>query len=236
MPHRALAERDGTRAAAVESLRTMVIRHHAGPEALERTEQHRHAMERLGLGAEQARLRRFPTNTSTQKGNLAEIVLAEYLVATSNVALPVYRLRYNPNVDQSMKGDDVLAFDLNGTPLRIIVGEAKFRKASSAVAVKEVVEGLLRSHKGGVPASLQFVADRLFEAGQAGLAGQVLNCAILFARGKLRIDYVGMLVSDSRTAERVDDATPSSLRRLAMISLGIDDPDSLVDACYKKLE
>jgi hypothetical protein len=214
----------------------MLVQHHASAGALKRTKEHRKAMKRLGLDAEQARLGRFPSNASTRKGNLAEIVLAEYVVAANGVVLPVYRLRYNPNVDQSMKGDDVLAFDLDVKPARIIVGEAKFRGTSSAAAVKEIVEGLLRSYKGGVPASLQFVADRLFEAGDDDLAGRVLDCATLFALGELRIDYVGMLLSDAKAAERVNDATPGSLRRLAMLSLGVQDPDSLVDACYRKLE
>ena len=108
-------------------------------------------------------MRRFPTNASTRKGNLAEVILAEYVVAASGLALPVYRLRYNPNIDQSMKGDDVLAFDLDANPVRIVIGEAKFRGVSTKKAVEEIVEGLVRSYKGGIPASLQFVADRLFE-------------------------------------------------------------------------
>lgn len=236
VPHRALTEKDGTRAGTVTSLRAMLVRHHASPEALKQTKRHREAMKRLGLDAEQARLRRFPTNPSTQKGNLAEIVLAEYLVAASSVVIPVYRLRYNPNLDQSMKGDDFLAFDLNVKPARIVVGETKFRGTSTSAAVAEIVEGLVRSYKGGVPASLQFVADRLFEDGDTDLAGRVLDCAMLFALGELRIDYVGMLLSDTQAADRVYNATPGSLRHLAMISWGIQDPESLVDACYKKLE
>jgi hypothetical protein len=236
VPHRALSVKDGTRPAAVKHLRAMIVRHHTSPEALKRSEEHMKAMKRLGLDCEQTRLRRFPTTPTTQKGNLAEIVLAEYVVAASDLVLPVYRLRYNPNVDQSMKGDDVLAFDLDVKPARIIVGEAKFRGASSAAAVKEIVEGLLRSHKGGVPVSLQFVADRLFEDQQEDLANRVLACARLFALGELRIDYVGMLLSDTQAAARVDDATPGSLHRLAMISLGMSNPDSLVAACYKKLK
>lgn len=236
VPHRALAEKDGCRAAALKSLRAMLRKHHASPEALRRTEEHREALKRLGLDNELARLRRFPTNTSTQKGNLAEIVLAEYVVAATGVTLPVYRLRYNPNVDQSMKGDDILAFDLDAKPPRIVVGEAKFRGTSSPAAVREIVADLLRSYKAGVPASLQFVADRLFEAGEIDLGSRVLNCARLFALGELRIDYVGMLLSDTKSAERVDEATPDSLRRLAMISLGVKDPDALVTACYANLE
>jgi Cap4 SAVED domain len=181
-------------------------------------------------------LPRFPIDPSTRKGNLAEVVLAEYLVAATGIVLPIYRLRYNPNIDQSMKGDDVLAFDLDSNPVRIIVGEAKFRGTSTKKAVEEIVDGLARSYKAGIPASLQFVADRLFEAGDAPLGERVLACAILFARGNLRLDYVGLLLSDSRAAERVDSATPASLHRLAMISFGVDAPDALVDDCYGDLE
>lgn len=236
VPHRALTECRGARPSTVKCLRGMLVEHHASADAIKRSEQHRKAMERLGLGKEQARLRRFPTNPATQKGNLAEIVLAEYLVAASGLVLPVYRLRYNPNVDQSMKGDDVLAFDLDSNPVRLVVGEAKFRGTSSAAAVTEIVEGLLRSHKGGVPASLQFVADRLFDEGQVDLGKRILECALVFVRGRLRLEYVGLLLSDAQAASRVDTSTPATFARLAMISLSLRDPDGLVESCYHKLE
>lgn len=235
VPHRALVERDGLREATVGHLREMLVRHHVSPDALRRSEEQRDALKRLGFDAQQARLGRFPANPATQKGNLAEIVLAEYVVAANGVALPAYRLRYNPNVDQAMKGDDVLAFDLDATPPTVLVGEAKFRGASSAAAVKEIVEGLVRSFKGGLPASLQFVADRLFEQGETELGAKVLDCARIFAIGELRIDYVGILLSDTKASQRVNDATPNSLRRLAMISLGVQEPDALVQAAYEGL-
>lgn len=236
IPHRVLTERPAVRAKTTAVIQAALTQHHASPEALERTKKHREALKRLGFDAEQSKLRRFPTNPSTRKGNLAEIVLAEYVVAATGLALPVYRLRYNPNIDQSMKGDDILAFDLDADPVRIVVGEAKFRSSSTNKAVKDIVEGLVRSYKAGIPASLQFVADRLFESGDANLGERVLGCAMLFARGKLRIDYVGLLLSDSRAAERVDAATPAGLHRLAMISFGVDTPDTLVDDCYRGLE
>jgi hypothetical protein len=236
VPHRSLSEQDGKRHAAIAYIRQVLTNHHVNPEALARTRAHHEAMERLGFAGEQARLRRFPTNPSTQKGNLAEVVLAEYVVAASGAELPVYRLRYNPNVNQSMKGDDVLAFDFGHTPVRVIVGEAKFRGVSANAAVVEIVEALVRSHKSGVPVSLQFVADRLFEAGNVELGGRVLECAVLFALDTLDLVYVGLLLSDQRSSERVDGATPTTLRRLAMISLGVEDPDSLATECYRDLE
>ncbi len=238
VPHRMLLERDGKSPSMIGNIREMLIRHHVSPEALKRSQQHREALKRLGLSTDQMALRRFPTSDSTRKGNLAEIVLAEYIVAASHTSLPVYRLRYNPNVDQSMKGDDVLAFDLDADPVRIIVGESKFRETSTVAAVREIVAGLASSHSGGIPLSLQFVADRLFEEGNNKLGERILDCARLFGLGKLRLDYVGLLFSDTKSADRVHRATlpPPTLRRLAMISLGVKEPESLVSDCYSGLE
>jgi hypothetical protein len=181
----------------------MLVRHHTSTEQLERSERRRSAMIRLGFGTEQARLGRFPVVENTRKGNLAEIVLAEYIGAVTGATVPVYRLRCNPNVDQSMKGNDVLAFDLDTDPVRIIVGESKFRGTSSKAAVEEIVADLVRSHKAGIPVSLQFVADRWFEEGRADLGMRIERCAELFASGRLRLDYVGLFLSDTHAIERV---------------------------------
>jgi Cap4 SAVED domain len=235
VPHRVLAE-IAPRSEMVNYLRRALVDQHASPEALKRTAMQRAAIEQLGLGPAAAALRRFPTNESTRKGNLAEIVLAEYVVASTKLALPVYRLRYNTNVDQSMKGDDMLAFDLDSDPVRVVVGEAKFRAAAQGTTVAEIADALLRSQKAGVPASLQFVADRLFDEGDAATGARVLNCAMLYAQGRLRLDYVGLLLSNKRASKHIHASTPATTTRLVMISLGLDEPVSLVASCFEGLE
>lgn len=236
VPHRALAESVGQRTVLVDQIRPLLVTHHASPEALKMDAERRAAMQNLGLHVQQARINRFPSNLNTRKGNLAEVVLAEYLAATTNITIPVYRLRYNPNVDQAMKGDDVLAFDLDSDPVRIVIGESKFRGAPSKSAVVEIIDGLKRSHQGGIPASLQFVADRLFEAGNSELGRRVANCAVLFALEKLQLDYVGLLMSNTKSAAYVHKHTEKTMHRLAMISFGIENPDSLIASCYDDLE
>jgi hypothetical protein len=236
VPLRVLAEVSGQRNALVSCFRDILVQHHVGPDALARDKARHDALRNLGITDERFFSKRFPTNPLTRKGNLAEAVLADYLVLSSEVAIPVYRLRYNPNIEQSMKGDDVLAFDLDSDPVRLIVGESKFRSQSSKAAITEMLEGLVRSHKGGVPASLQFVADRLFEMGNIELGSKVMECATLFALDKLQIDYVGLMMSDERSAQRFDQYTENCLRRLAIISFGLDSPDSIVDSCYDCLE
>lgn len=237
-PHRALSEIAKERARAVKGVQGMLARHHASPEALERSRRRLEALKALGYNdvAERAGLLRFPTSETTRKGNLAEVVLAEYVVASSDLDLPVYRLRYNPNIEQSMKGDDVLAFDLDSKPVRIIIGEAKFRGTATKAAVQEIAEALLRSHKAGVPASLQFVADRLYEEGKNDLADRVENCALLFVQKRLRIDYVGLLVSDADAERRVREETPNVLHSLVMLSLSLENPEQFVQTCFDGLE
>lgn len=160
-------------------------------------------------------------------------MLAEYITVARDTSLSLYRLRYNPNVDQSMKGDDVLAFDLDSDPVRVIVGEAKFRATSTKDSAQEIVSGLVRSFKSGLPASLQFVADRLIEGGPEGPRGT--RGATLFARGELRLDNVGLLVSDAKVTEHLDDVRSGPPRRVAILLLGLDDPEGPVSSCYRGL-
>jgi hypothetical protein len=206
-----------------------IVTHHVKPEAIERDRIRREALARQGLIDP---VQRFPVNPTTQKGNWAEILLAEYVAASSSSQLPVYRLRYNPNVDQSMKGDDVLSFDLDSNPVRVLVGEAKFRSTPTKAVVDELVGALVKSHSGNIPASLQFVADILFESGNNQLGEKVAACNALFAQGRLQLDYVGLLVSTKDAHRFMLTNAKSDVRRLAVMSLGLADPTGVVETSF----
>lgn len=232
VPTRALSESNSDLDQFVRAMRTWVRDHHARPEDLARDVARRAALARQGFSFEQSR---FPRDPNTRKGNWTEIFLSEYVKCSCQSLLPVYRLRYNPNIDQSMKGDDVLAFDLDADPVRIIVGEAKFRATSSKAAVVEIVEALERSHRGGLPASLQFVADRLFQEGNEELGRRIDECADLFVRDRLRIDHLGLLASNHLAPIHVKKHANSSAPRLAVMSLHLLNGDNLVEDCFVSL-
>lgn len=229
VPHRVLGDGPLQPVAFTAAMTEWIVTHHVRPEAIERDRDRREALARQGLVDS---VQRFPTNLSTQKGNWAEILLAEYLAGSSAAQLPVYRLRYNPNVDQSMKGDDVLAFDLDSDPVRVLVGEAKFRATPSKAVVDELVGALVKSHSGNIPASLQFIAELLFEAGNNELGTKVAACNALFAQGRLQLDYVGLLVSSRDAHLHVQRNAKSSVSRLAVISLGLEKPEEIVTASF----
>ena len=236
VPHRALSQDNESHDDTVEQIREALIRHHTSEEMRKRDQRKRASLRLLGYPVSDAETQRFPHADKTRKGNLAEVFLAEYIIAGSDAGLPVYRLRYNPNVEQSMKGDDVLAFDFHSKPVRILVGEAKFRGTPSKKAVEDIVGGLFRSHQAGLPVSLQFVADRLFETGNMDLGRRVENCALLMAQGRLDLYYVGLLLSNTNSKSSVDRHTNGDLRNLVMISLGVDDPNGLVCECFDGIE
>lgn len=229
VPHRVLDNDPQQMANFTAAMTQWIVKHHISPENIERDRIRREALARQGL-VDPAQ--RFPVNTKTQKGNWAEILLAEYVAASSNAQLPVYRLRYNTNVDQSMKGDDVLAFDLDSNPVRVLVGEAKFRTTPSKQVVEELVGALKKSHSGNIPASLQFVADCLFESGNNELGAKVAACNALFAHGRLQLDYVGLLVSSKNAHSYVQKNAQSSIRRLAVMSLVLAQPEKVVADTY----
>lgn len=229
VPHRLLDDEPLQTEEFTTAMTQWIVTHHVKPETIERDRIRREALARQGF-VDPAH--RFPTNLSTQKGNWAEILLAEYVAESSATQLPVYRLRYNPNIDQSMKGDDILAFDLDSDPVRVLVGEAKFRSTPSKVVVEELVDALVKSHSGNIPASLQFVAELLFEAGNIELGTKVANCNALFALGRLQLDYVGLLVSGRKAHLHMQRNAKSTVSRLAVISLGLADPNGIVTASF----
>jgi hypothetical protein len=236
IPHRSLNHGSTVREQTIEQLRAALIEHHVSAAMIAQDSRKIKNLRALGYPVEESSVCRFPTSDTTRKGNLAEVFLAEYICAASGASLPVYRLRYNPNIEQSMKGDDVLAFDFTSKRPRILIGEAKFRGTPSKKAIQDIVIGLVRSHNAGLPASLQFVADRLYELNQIELADRVEDCSIKMAQGRLDLSYVGLLLSDDKSKSKVHEHTTAELRSLVMISLGIDAPGNLVEDCFDGIE
>ena len=233
IPHRILSE-NGNRNIFVDFTVNALKEHHISSSDLIRRKK---AIDTLRInGLDISGLSPYPTSYTTKRGNFAEVVMAEYVNASTPAELPIYRLRYNPNTNQSMKGDDILLFDLDSDPARIIVCESKFRSTPNKKAVTEILDGLVRSHKGMLPVSLMFVSERLYEQGKNELGEKVLKCTELFALDKLDIDYVGFLLGDGSTSAHIDRSTTTELHSLLMISLGVDSPADMVDEAFGRLE
>lgn len=233
IPHRALDMEEAKSSQMISQIRPALIKHHADEEKISRIKRQ---LERLGFDYSKLPLNPIPTIDKTRKGNLAEIFLAEYITASTGLDLPIYRLRFNPNIEQSMKGDDLLAFDFSKNPVKIIVGEAKFRTNPDKAAVQEMINALVLSKHAGIPASIQFIANRLFEIGRADLGQQVEDCAEGIVNGKHDIVYVGFLMSSKNCKNYVDKHTESLLPNLAVLSFSSENLKQFYEECFINLE
>lgn len=116
-----------------------------------------------------------PLSPEVRRGHLAEILACEFAREQLGYELPVHRLRYNPNPDQSMKGDDILGFLFAKTHQEsqgVLIGEAKYRSTYSSAVVLEAFESLHHGFR-PYPVSVDFVATILDIEGNHVRASQV---------------------------------------------------------------
>ena len=103
----------------IEMISDWLIKHHLSEKKQLRLKK---LYTKYGYGEIHQNLKPFPTSDKTKKGNCTEVILAEYLSEVTKLELLVFKFRYNPNIDQSMKGDDVLILNPKKLTEKIIVG------------------------------------------------------------------------------------------------------------------
>lgn len=173
----------------------------------------------------------LPNLDVTQKGNGTEILLMEYLKATTKMDPLIYKLRYNPNADQSMKGDDVFLFNKDNLREKLIVGEAKFRKVSSKVVVEQVSKEF--SKKITLPISLSFVIDRLYQEGEEELADELTLLQYELAKKSSFVINVGFILSDVNIERHVNRNLDTTNPNFIVISIGVDSPAGLITKSFE---
>ena len=88
VPHRALSQDSDSHDETVEQLREALIQHHTNEQMRKRDRRKRESLRQLGYPVFDAEMHRFPHADKTRKGNLAEVFLAEYIVAGADAELP----------------------------------------------------------------------------------------------------------------------------------------------------
>jgi hypothetical protein len=118
---------------------------------------------------------KMPTTPQIRSGDLAEILCTSYVNETTSYTQGIKRLRWKDHRNMSMRGEDVLAFNLNTANgrLDVLKAEVKSRATLTSSVVGEAREAL--SQNGGLPSphAMSFVADRLHETGETVLADAI---------------------------------------------------------------
>lgn len=180
----------------------------------------------------------LPISDTTRKGNLGEVLLYHYLEEVTGYTPISYKLAYNSNVEQSMKGDDVLLLNPTNVQQDLIYGESKIRKDPTKAVVEEIVDNLQGSKR--LPTSLNFIIETLREKGDEAFADAIENMQIEMAKNNVPIRNIGMLLSrrgptlSQDTVQTVLTHLNSSNPDLAFMAVGIDDVQQFVDEVYRK--
>ncbi|PGZ76777.1 hypothetical protein COE55_18860 [Priestia megaterium] len=229
--HRALIENEGMREYAIEQISDWILKHHVADSTLIRLKRkRRNIIKKYGLKEYLNQQQMFPVAEKTMRGNGAEIILAEYLQESSPLQILLYKLRYNPNVNQSMKGDDVLLFNEENLYEQIILGESKFRKVPGKDVVKDITDEFGKKLK--FPLSILFVANQLSTSGYDELADKLEELNIEVQHGNVPVVNVGFLLSNHNTRSNVEKHLSSENPNFIFISLGIDQPEELISKSF----
>ena len=232
--HRELTESIEVDNELIEWMARKVIDHHYTQFRIDRLKEKYGS---LGFPQYAEQHRKLPIADKVKKGNATEILLTDYLQTTQRKEfIKVFKLKYNPNVDQAIKGDDTLMVDLfeeNGNEkIKIYLGESKFRKTPA----KDVVEDITNSlSKDTLPLSYTFLVEEIAKTDES-LARKLDDYIVQDIKDRGDLVYAGLLLSNTNTSKTVERHLNSDNSNLVFISVGIDDPEGFIESVFEKAE
>jgi hypothetical protein len=236
--HRGLSQNiHANRPNVIDWFARRLIHHHIDEIRLDRLKQ---KYQQLNYPQYAAANRKLPTADRTKKGNAIEILLIEYIESCQGKPLiKHFKLRYNGNVDQSMKGDDMLLVDVikdaqNNDTVKVFLGESKFRATPTAAIVNEISTALAASKK---PLSYTFLVDELSrDPATKSIADMLDNFIVDQIKLQGNITYTGLLVSDINASRYVENNLSNANDNLVVLSFGIDNPTALINDAFAAAE
>lgn len=218
----------------IDWLADKIILHHYNDNKVKRLKNKYGA---LGFTEYAENIRMIPNADKVRKGNLTEIILCEYVLSSTNKPLiKTFRFHYSSNVDQSMKGDDVLMVDYDNevNDIQVYLGEAKFRQTPAPQVVRDIANALSTDTK---PLSFTFLVDRLLESDITEEMGNRLDQFVVeTVRQQGKITYSGLFLSKEACATTVQNHLDSDNQKLVFLSLGVADPTDLMNKVFARAE
>lgn len=229
---RVLSEKKPFDDAVIEPFSKNLIDYHYTPATINSLKK---KFKKLGLkefGTYYAQSRNLPQNVNTRKGNAVEVLMTEYsLAAIDKLDLTyAHRFRYNPNVDQSMKGDDMLIVDFSdeANPT-IYIGEAKFRKTIDKAVLEDVKKSLAKDK---MPLSLTFLRN-CFE-GVDNDKYEKLDDMLIQELSDYDIRYIGFIVGDKKAGKNVEKKWVCNNPKHVVLVLPLEEPEEFVKQAFDK--
>lgn len=229
---RVLSEKKPFDDAVIEPFSKNLIDYHYTPATINSLKKKFEKLGLKGFGTYYTQSRNLPQNVNTRKGNAVEVLMTEYsLAAIGKIDLTyAHRFRYNPNVDQSMKGDDMLIVDFSDeTNPTIYIGEAKFRKTVDKAVLEDVKKSLAKDK---MPLSLTFLRDRFENVDDNKYAK--LDDLFIQELSDYDIRYIGFIVGDKNAGKNVEEKWECDNPKHIMLVLSLDEPEEFVKQAFDK--
>ncbi|WP_342533111.1 Hachiman antiphage defense system protein HamA [Lysinibacillus sp. FSL K6-0057] len=211
---------------------SLIKKHHISPERMASLERKKRVLDKYAYGKYLEGQQLLPKSKKTQRGNLGEILLGEYLEKVTPNRLFIYRLRYNTNVEQSMKGDDVLLLNKEAPFSKVYTGEAKFRTTPNQQVVNDICDDYGKSIVR--PLSLGFTIELFYGMGKIEEAEILEELLDKVAKSEVEIINIGLLLSNHNTARIIDTHMKSKNKNFGIISLSMMDPAIFADISYDR--
>lgn len=232
--HRELTESIEVDDELIEWMARKIIDHHYTQFRIDRLKEKYGS---LGFPQYAEQHRKLPIADKVKKGNATEVLLTDYLQTTQRKEfIKVFKLKYNPNVDQAIKGDDTLMVDLfeeNGNEkIKIYLGESKFRKTPSKAVIGDITDSL---SKDMLPLSYTFLVEEIAKTDEP-LARKLDDYIVQDIKDRGDLIYAGLLLSNTDTSEKVETHLSNDNPNLVFISVGIDDPEGFIESVFVKAE
>jgi hypothetical protein len=185
-------------------------------------------------------LKKLPSAERVQKGNFGEVLLSDYIEACKGKTFAkVLKLRYNPNVDQAMKGDDVLMVNIirdsqNKEQVELFLGETKFRKNPGRAVVGDLLNSL---GKKKLPLSYPYLLSELGKNPVNNrLVKKLSRVLITEIKAQKRIGYFGLLLGGASCARMLQLHMNTTNDKLLLIALSDDDLEDHIEDSFRKAE
>lgn len=231
--HRKLIEKEEQRDNAINQVAEWIVKHHFLPAKIERGLKRKEILNKYGF--------QLPESDKTQKGAIGEIIFTEYLIASTNLVISQYRLRFNGNVDQALKGDDILFFDKKNLKNKILLGESKYISNASSTGKSTIKEIIKNLQKDKIPLSISQIEAELDRIGETILANELSELNAELHKRNVDILYAGFLMGNKESsppsadiATQVENHLDSENPKFAFVSLGIPNSQLLIQSAFER--
>ena len=174
-----------------------------------------------------------------RRGDFGEVIAAQAIEAFDDLVVPVRKLRYQIDPNQTLPGSDVVAFDIDedGQINALQFTESKYRSKPEKSVLVEAIKQLEKDRQKKFATTIHFLALRLSESSHP-LYSKFMN--YLSARGQQEDTYGVCLTCDEEkwTAAPLTEVVelPEVLQPLLVRVLTMGDANKLIDDVHAILK